>query len=601
MKHASSRGHVARFRLAAAAVSAAACTVVGVGFVGVSPASAVTTNLTDIEINEVESNGDAANGDWIELYNTGDIVGDEVNLSGVILSDNNNANRFVIPTGTILDVGEWIAFRVDDPAVAGSFGLGSADSARLFPAGTVNLGAVSPTDSYTWTSHAATTYGANPDGSQTFQTTATSTFADANDFGFAPIGNIAGVKLNEVESNGDATNGDWVELYNTTGSAIDIDGAIITDADPAHQFVVPGSTPSLAAGGYVAFRVDDPAVAGSFGLGSADSVKLYAPNDVSLTSVVDQFSWSSHATSTYGRTVAGAGSWAQTSASTFAAANQFSGVSAPSLTGVVVNEVESHGDDTNGDWIELKNTSGSSVDLDDAILSDNDNGHVFRIPASTPPLPAGGLVAFRLDDPALGDGQFGLGDSDSARLFQADAVDLATAPVVSSRTWATHALQSYGLDGGGSFVATNKSTFGTANDFTSAVTPDISYVVLNEVVSTGDAVNGDWIELLNTSGASIDISGAIIADSTNANTYVIPASTTLAAGATYVLRTEATAGFGLGSDDAARLYRAGATVGTSIPVDHHEWSQHATGSYARQSNGLGVWVVDATPSYNAAN
>lgn len=598
MKFEMSRSRVARVRHALAAATAATCTVLAVG---VAPASALTTNLADVEINEVESNNDAVNGDWIELYNTGALVNDVVDLSGVILSDSDNSHRFVIPSGTHLAKQDWIAFRVDNPAVSGNFGLGSADSARLFPAGTVNLGSVSPTDSYTWTSHAATTYGADPDGSDDFATTAAGTFGDENNFTNPSLGNIAGVKLNEVESNGDATNGDWVELYNTTGSSINIDGAIITDNDPAHQFVVPAATPNLAAGGYVAFRVDNPSVPGNFGLGSADEAKLYPPNDVTLSTVVDQFSWSSHATVTYGRNVAGAGTWAQTAVSTFGAVNQFSGVSAPSLTGVVINEVESHGDDTNGDWIEVKNTSGSSVDLDNAILSDNDNSHVFRIPTSTPNLAAGAVAAFRVDDPALGNAEFGLGDADSARLFKADAVDLATAPAVDTRSWSTHALQTYGLNGGGAFVATNKSTFAAANDFTSTVTPDISYVVLNEVVSTGDAINGDWVELLNTSGTTIDISGAIIADSTNLNTYTIPASTLLAAGDTYVLQTENTAGFGLGKDDAVRLFRAGATVGSSIPVDKHEWSEHAVGSWARQSSGLGVWIVDATPSYDTAN
>jgi hypothetical protein len=591
-----SRIRAARIRRAAAATAAAACTVLAFG---VAPASAVTTDLTDVEINEVESNGDAVNGDWIELYNTGADVGDEVNLSGAILSDSDNTHRFVIPSGTFLGVEEFIAFRVDDPAVSGDFGLGAADSARLFPAGTVDLGAVSPRDVYSWTAHAATTYGASPDGSDSFQATAAGTFGSANDFGLPPVGNIAGVKLNEVESNGDTTNGDWVELYNTTGSAINIDGAIITDSDPAHQFVVPASTPDLPAGGYAAFRVDDPAVTGNFGLGSADAAKLYAPNDITLSRVVDEFSWSSHATVTWGRDVAGAGDWVQTTASTFAAVNQVRAVTAPDLTGVVINEVESHGDDRNGDWIELKNTTGSSVTLDDAILSDADNSHVFRIPDSTPDLAAGAVAAFRVDDPALGDGQFGLGDADSARLFRADAVDLRTAPVISDEEWTTHALQTYGLDGSGVRRDTNKGTFGAANDFTSTVTPDISYVVLNEVVTTGDATNGDWVELLNTSGSTIDISGAIIAD--GRNTYTIPANTPLAAGRTFVLRTQATAGFGLDGDDVIELYRAGATVGTSIPVDHHEWSEHATGSYARQSNGLGDWIVDATPSYNAAN
>ncbi|HST40951.1 MAG TPA: lamin tail domain-containing protein [Conexibacter sp.] len=597
MKFELSRARAARIRRGAVVGAAAACTVLAFG---VAPASAVTTRLTDVKVNEVESNGDAVNGDWIELYNTGVVVNDEVDLSGVILSDSDNTHRFVVPAGTFLGVGEWAAFRVDDPTVSGNFGLGAADSARLFPAGTVNLGSVTPTDSYAWTAHAATTYGRNPDGTGSFATTAAGTFADANDFGLPPVGNIAGVRLNEVESNGDAVNGDWVELYNTTGAAIDIDGAIITDSDPAHQFVVPAATPNLPAGGYVAFRLDDPAVTGNFGLGSADAVRLYAPNDITLRTVVDQYSWSAHATVTYGRNVAGAGSWAQTTVSTFAAVNQFRAVSAPNLTGVVINEVESHGDDRNGDWIELKNTTGSSVTLDDAILSDDNNSNVFRIPAATPDLAPGAVAAFRVDDPALGSAQFGLGDADSARLFRADAVDLATASTVNRVSWSTHPLQTLGLDGSGVFRATNKSTFAAANDFTSTVTPDISYVVLNEVVSTGDLTNGDWVELLNTSGSTIDISGAIIADSTNTNTYTIPASTTLAAGRTFVLRT-ATAGFGFDGNDAARLYRAGATVGTSIPLDHHEWSQHATGSYARQASGLGDWIVDATPSFNAAN
>lgn len=586
---------LSRLRRGAAVTAAAACAALAFG---VTPASAVTTRLTDVKINEAESNGDAVNGDWIELYNTGRVVNDEVDLSGVILSDNDNSHRVLIPAGTFLGVGEWIGIRVDDPLVTGNFGLGAADSARLFPAGTVNLGSVSPTDSYSWTAHAATTYGRNPDGTGSFSTTAAGTFGDANDFGLPAIGNIAGVKLNEAESNGDATNGDWVELYNTTGSAIDIDGAIITDSDPAHQFVVPAATPNLAAGGYVAFRLDDPGVTGNFGLGSADAVKLYAPNDVSLSRVVDQFSWSSHATVTWGRNVAGAGSWVQTTVSTFAAVNQFRAVTAPNLTGVVINEAESHGDDRNGDWIELKNTTGSSVVLDDAILSDADNSNVFRIPATT--LGAGAVAAFRVDDPALGTAQFGLGDADSARLFRADAVDLATATPVSTQSWRTHAQRTYGLNGSGVFAATNKGTFGAANDFSSTVTADISDVVLNEVLSTGDLTNGDWIELLNTSGSTIDISGAIISDSNNANSYTIPASTLLAAGRTFVLRT-ATAGFGLDGNDGARFYRAGATVGTSIPLDHHEWSQHAAGSYARQSSGLGDWIVDATPSFNAAN
>jgi hypothetical protein len=596
MKSKLSRSRASRVRLAMAATTVTAAAALAIS---AAPAMAVTTSLTDVKINEVESNADAVHGDWIELYNTGIANGDDVDLSGVILSDNDNSHSLVIPSGTIIGYQDFVTIRVDDPAVSGNFGLGSSDSARLFAPG-ATPGVTAPLDSYTWTSHAATTYGRNPDGTGAFATTTSSTYNAPNDFGAPSIGNIDGVKLNEVESNGDVTNGDWVELYNTTNAAINIDGSIITDSDPAHQFVVPSSTPNLPAGGYAAFRVDDPAVTGNFGLGSTDSVSLYPPNDTSESHLEDTFSWSTHATVTYGRTVAGAGSWAQTSVSTFAAANQFSGGAAPSLTGVVINEAESSGDDTHGDWVELKNTSGSSVTLDNAILSDNNNGHVFRIPTGTT-LAAGALAAFRVDDPALGDGQFGLGDNDSVRLFKADAVDLATATPVDTQSWSTHAVRTYGLNGSGVWSPTNAGTFGTANDFSSTITPDISDVVLNEVVSTGDTTHGDWVELLNTSGSSINIGGAILSDENNTNTYTIPTGTMLAAGATYVLQTQTTAGWGLDGNDQIRFYRAGSTVGTSIPLDHFEWTKHAAGSYARQGSGFGDWIVDATPSYNAAN
>lgn len=593
---------VSRIRLAAAIVMAVACAVLAIG---VGSASAATTELTDVEINEVESNGDEVHGDWIELYNTGAEVGEEVDLSSVILSDDDNGHRFVIPKGTFLGVEEWIAFQVDDEEVAGNFGLGKEDSARLFPAGTENLGSVSPEDIYTWTAHAATTYGADPDGSEEFKTTAVGTFGAKNDFGLPAIGNIEGIKLNEVESNGDVENGDWVELYNTTGSEIDISGAIITDDNPAHQFVVPSST-KLGAGKYDFFRVNDPEVAGNFGLGTADEAKLYAPGDVTLSKVVDQFSWSSHAAVTYGRKVAGAGEWKPTSVSTPGAVNQFSEVEAPDLSKVVINEAESHGDDTNGDWIELKNTGGESVDLDSAILSDNDNGHVFRIPTETPELGPGEYAFFRVDDPALGDGQFGLGDTDEARLFEADAVDLADEEkLVDSQDWSTHAVRTWGREGESEWEETSISTPGAANDFVSAVTADLSDVVLNEVVTTGDTVHGDWIELLNTSGSTLDLGGMIIADC-DGHEYTIPAETMRAAGKTYVLNTAETAEFGLGKEDCARLYRDGEA---SIPVDHHEWDEHPVAnpevnpfaSFARQSGGFGDWETDTSPSYNEGN
>ena len=77
-------------------------------------------------------------------------------MSGWIVKDNDDTHTYAIPAGTIARrrAATWLL----DEAAFG-FGLGGADSARLFDADGATL-----VDSYTWTAHAATTYGRCPDG-----------------------------------------------------------------------------------------------------------------------------------------------------------------------------------------------------------------------------------------------------------------------------------------------------------------------------------------------------------------------------------------------------------------------------------------------------
>lgn len=273
--------------------------------------------------------------------------------------------------------------------------------------------------------------------------------------------------------------------------------------------------------------------------------------------------------------------------------------SAADVSAIRINEVESNNDSVHGDWIELYNTTGSPVVLTDAILSDNNNGHVVRIPATT--LGAGAYYAIRVDDPSLA-GNFGLGDADSARLFRANVADLSTGTPVDSTSWTTHPTVTLGRnpDGTGSFAATRQSTYAAANDFSSSFTPDVSWVVLNEIESSG-GTPGDWIELYNTSGSSINIGGMKLSDSDNTHSFTIPTGTTIAAGGFYVVEPDVSGGFGLGADDAVRLYRAGATIGTTIPLDHFEWTAHATTTYGRVSAGLGDWVTSTASTKGATN
>lgn len=114
------------------------------------------------------------------------------------------------------------------------------------------------------------------------------------------------VRVNEVESNG-GTPGDWIELINNGSNAADISGWIVRDNDDTHISTIPSGT-VLAPG---AFYVVEEAALG-FGLGGADSARLYDDSD----ELVDTYSWTAHATTTYGRCPDGTGPFATQPTST---------------------------------------------------------------------------------------------------------------------------------------------------------------------------------------------------------------------------------------------------------------------------------------------
>jgi hypothetical protein len=109
--------------------------------------AAATSASAAVVINEVESNAPGGGSDFVELFNTGPADAD---IGGFKLKDNGNSNTTTIPLGTMITPGGFYVTNVN--------GLGSSDQSRLFQADDT------PVDSYTWTSHAAATYGRCPDG-----------------------------------------------------------------------------------------------------------------------------------------------------------------------------------------------------------------------------------------------------------------------------------------------------------------------------------------------------------------------------------------------------------------------------------------------------
>jgi hypothetical protein len=526
--------------------------------VAAAPASAAVPGVDSIRINEVESDGGTP-GDWIELTNIGSA---SVDVSGWVLKDNKDSDNFAIPASTTIAAGGFAAFDVDGD---GGFGLGAGDSARLYASDGTTL-----VDSYVWTAHADTTYGRCPDGTGAFTTTALSTKGAANSCG-APIATT--LKINEVESDG-GTPGDWIELTNTGSAAVDASGYVLKDNKDSDHFAIPANT-MIAAGGYAAFDVDGD---GGFGLGSGDSARLYAPDG---TTLLDSYVWTDHASTTYGRCPDGTGAFATTLSSTKGAANDCDTASLPT---VKINEVESNGG-TPGDWIELINTGSAAVDLSGWVVKDSDDSHAAVLAQGTS-IAAGGFYV--VEEAVLG---FGLGTPDSARVFEADGATL-----VDSYSWTPHATTTYGRcpDGTGDFATTAMSTKGAPNDCSSA--PVDGPVKINEVESDG-GTPGDWIELTNTSGAAVDVSGYVLKDSDDAHSFVIAAGTSIPAGGYVAEVVDVDGGFGLGGADSARLFAAD---GTTL-LDSYSWSAHAATTYGRCPNGTGAFGVTTASTKGAAN
>ena len=254
-----------------------------------------------IKVNEVESSGGTP-GDWIELYNP---TAAAVDIGGWVLKDNDDTHIYTIPTGTSIAANGYF---VAEEAALG-YGLGAPDSARLYNPYGVQV------DAYGWTAHAATTYGRCPNATGAFATTTSVTKGAANDCS-------VNVKINEVESSG-GTPGDWIELYNAGGAPADISGYILKDNDDTHSFAIPAGT-TIAAGAAMAFDVE-----AAFGLGAADAARLFTPTGT----LVDSYSWTAHAATTYGRCPDGTGAFTTNAVSTKGALNACGGTTAVAWPG----------------------------------------------------------------------------------------------------------------------------------------------------------------------------------------------------------------------------------------------------------------------------
>jgi len=463
-----------------------------------------------------------------------------------------------------------------------SFGLKKNDTVTLLDTdGTTEL------DQHAWGDFHLHTHGRIPDGAGAFVPLPAASPGALN-------ADLSVLRLNEIETDGSP---DWVELFNTGATAVDATGAVIKSVGNAGNQVL--SSPAVVpAGGVLLVNL-------SFGLKKNDTVTLLAANG---TTQIDQYAWGDFHLHTWGRSPDGTGSFALLPSASPGALNAAGSDPDPEPSGgaIRINEVDSAPDD----WVELFNPGSAALDIADYELRDKDDDHRWRFaPGTTIAAGAflvveGATVGQVWNGSAWVSGTFaggvgGIGGDDRIRLY-----DAGGALIDETFQWSKHAFVgteangSYArcVDGVGGFLQASR-TKGASNAGSCA----LPSVALNEINPNG----ADWVEVINTGDAAVDLTGWYILDGdashTVAQTNPLPAGTSLAAGARFVFlgetSTERHFQFGLSNNagESVTLLTATATA-----VDSYGWSVGISATVGRCPEGTGVWGAQS-PTQGAAN
>lgn len=118
-------------------------------------------------------------------------------------------------------------------------------------------------------------------------------------------------------------------------------------------------------------------------------------------------------------------------------------------------------------------------------------------------------------------------------------------------------------------------------------------IVINEVEPDAPGGRPDFVELYNTDGAPVDISGYVLKDAGNGNNFTIPGGTTIAGNGFYFANVS-----GLSKDgDSVRVYLPAA----GQPFATYTWNGEGKQSFGRCPDGTGEFVDTTTVTAGYAN
>jgi beta-lactamase superfamily II metal-dependent hydrolase len=383
--------------------------------------------------------------------------------------------------------------------------------------------------------------------------------------------NPGDVLINEYVAN-NAT--EWVELYNTTASDLDISGFYIDDiaGGGGAPKVIPAST-IISAGGYYVMTFSSFLNNGGDDVRFIDPTQTVIHDSTSYTTATASYSW-------YRAPDGGAWSPTESSTPTQGAANPGGG---PTINpgDVLVNEYVAN---SPTEWVELYNTTGSSLDISGYYIDDiaGGGGAPQAIPSGTT-IPADGFYTMDLSS-FLNNG------GDDVRFL-----DPTQTTIIDSTSYAfsTTEYAWYRVTDGGAWSAeeTDSPTKNASNTPPAA----LGDVVINEFVANATT---EWVELYNTTLQTKDISGYYIDDiaAGGGSPIVIPADTVIQPGGFYVLQF---AGFLNNGGDDVRFLDPTQT----IILDSYTYpSANADNAWYRYPDG-GAWAAleTSTLSPGASN
>ena len=491
--------------------------------------------------NTTYPNADGRCSDYIEIYNSADYP---VDLSGYQLGDIAGKNRYIFQVGTVLQSGEYLVVYCDKSVEDGTYApfeisRAGAESFYLIAKNKAIVDSV-------------TTVAMDVDQSMVRQADGQWALSDAVtpgrdnqqidvSGGNVYNANVSAVRISEFSS---ANTGylaaynmpcDWVELYNTAQTPVDISGFTLSDNVGNNKHTFPEGTVIPAESYMVVSCTDQVADANvaAFGLSGTREETVVLKNASGMIAEI-VYSLPMEAGS---MALQEDGSWAMTELTSAGYENTQAGYEAylqqiGAMEGAVrISElmaadqlVLSDSYDTFSDWVELHNTTDQQIDLAGWCLSD--------VPAEPQKWIIPNLV-LEPDERAVifcsGRGvalekelhaEFSLsaaGESLTLRSYAGNTVDVVNYPEAKDHT-------AFIFEADGQTVETDCPTPGYPNDeagyeaFCSAMVPE-GPLAIWEVMTSNDSYMPqnlgecyDWVELRNTSDAPLDLTGYSLTD-----------------------------------------------------------------------------------------